>query len=123
MNDKTKTSLKSALVIFIISGSIYYFFLHDAKDKEGAALSMIFVILVAMGVALTLGTIFLAAVFLKIGSLKNSLVFNFISTLNILLGITGVCTFLMNGFEKPTFFLPFIASLLIGSLMFYRIDK
>ncbi len=121
---KIRNSLVSAAIILLLSGAlVLYCNVNNKNDTLGPGFAIVLYLLFAMTGALILGALFLLIDLLKIKRARTNPVFNFISVLNILIGITGIIFLISSGFEKPSYVIPFLCCILVGLTMFYRIDK
>ena len=120
---KLKNSFVSLAIIISVSAIVISFIIRNNNDTLGGGLGIFFYILLLLCIGSLLGIVLLLIDYFKMKHLRSSFLFNFIATLNTLMGITGFMISFLWRFEKAIYLAPFTICLLIGLVMFYRIEK
>ncbi len=123
ISSKVRNSFVSLVIIISISAIVISFIIRNSTDTLGGGLGIFFYILLLLCIGGLLGVSLLLIDFFKLKHLSNNFIFNFIATLNTLMGITGFMISFLWRFEKAIYLAPFTICLLIGLLMFHRIEK
>ena len=123
LSNKIRNSLLFSVIIVITGVIPLYLILHANTDgvKQGVAIFFYSLVIIISGGSL--GILFLLIDIFNISTIRKSRAFNFVSTLNFVIGLTGFIISFIWKFDSITNLIPFTICLFIGLLMFFRIDK
>ncbi len=122
MKPKTRHSLSALLImiiLFIMAFIIAYFQHSKLGPWFGVSIFFIFV----LAISLLISSLLLILDLFKIVNIRSHFIFNFFSTTTILMGMAGFFLFFTNNLGKADYLLPFVASLMVGVIMSFRIGK
>lgn len=122
MKTKTRNSLY-ALLIMVILFIIVFIISYLQHDKLGPWFGVTVVYIFVLTICLLISSLLLIADQFKMINIRSHFIFNFFSTATILLGIVGFFLFFSKNLGKSDYLLPFVASLLVGVIMSFKIDK